>query len=68
MKEFDQLVIVLIIAVSILVVLGPVITIWSLNLLFGLAIPVTFWTWCASFWLSACVYGASASAKAKTGD
>lgn len=30
---------------------GPIFTIWSLNLLFGLQIPVTFKTWCAVLWL-----------------
>ena len=33
------------------VFLGPVFSIWSLNLLFGLGIPLTIWTWLAAAWL-----------------
>jgi hypothetical protein len=39
-----------------LVVLGivmvPVFTIWAMNTLFRLEIPVNFWTWLSSAWLS----------------
>jgi hypothetical protein len=35
-----------------LVVLGPLITIWSLNTLFDTGIPFTLWTWLAVFWLN----------------
>jgi len=36
-----------------LVILGPLVTIWSLNTLFPvLAIPYTFDTWCASIVLA----------------
>jgi len=30
-----------------LIIVGPFITIWSLNTLFGLGIAYTFWTWLA---------------------
>jgi len=30
---------------------GPLITIWSVNTLFGLAIPYTLKTWFATLWL-----------------
>lgn len=33
------------------IVLGPIFTIWSLNLVFGLEIPLTFWTWLSVVWL-----------------
>jgi len=33
------------------IVFGPIITIWALNLLFGLTIPSTFATWFAVLWL-----------------
>lgn len=39
-----------------LIIFGPLITIWAINLLFGLTIPMNIGTWFASFWLS----GASA--------
>jgi hypothetical protein len=30
-----------------LIIVGPFITIWALNTLFGLGIAYTFWTWLA---------------------
>lgn len=35
----------------VMLVLGPILTIWSLNLLFGLSIPVTIKTFFATMWL-----------------
>lgn len=46
-------VIALIIGLIVLIGFGPIFTIWSLNLLFGLAIPITVWTWLSTAWLSA---------------
>jgi hypothetical protein len=41
-----------------LVIFGPIVTIWSLNVLFpALAIPVTFETWCAIVILGAAIRG-----------
>ena len=40
------LLIVLIVAI---IGLGPLLTIWSLNTLFGLKIAYTIWTWLAAF-------------------
>jgi len=37
------------------VVLFPVFTIWSLNMLFGLGIPYNLVTWTASWWLTMCL-------------
>lgn len=46
----------------VMLVLGPILTIWSLNLLFGLSIPVTIKTFFATMWL--CMFfGARASLK-----
>ena len=39
-----------------IVILVPLITIWSLNTLFGLGIEYTIWTWLGSVWISA-VFG-----------
>ena len=39
--------------------LGPIAAIWSVNTLFSMAIPYTFDTWCASLILSAAVSGQS---------
>lgn len=52
--EFVSIIILLAIVVAI--VAGPFITIWSLNVLFQLHIPVTFRTWCATAWLLAVLY------------
>jgi hypothetical protein len=35
----------------VLIAVGPFITIWALNTLFGLGIAYTFWTWLAVVWL-----------------
>lgn len=43
--------------VIILVIIGPILTIWSLNTLFSLTIPFTFETWAAAGVLSAVVSG-----------
>jgi hypothetical protein len=32
-------------------IIGPLVTIWSLNTLFGLGIAYTFWTWLAVIFL-----------------
>jgi len=34
-----------------ILIFGPIFTIWSLNTLFGLQIPVAFETWAAVIWL-----------------
>jgi hypothetical protein len=50
----------LIIAIVIaVIVLAPFATIWSINTLFGLTIPFTFDTWCASLILGGVVSGQS---------
>ena len=41
--------------VLIAVAFGPIFSIWAVNLLFGLTIPVTFYTWLSAFWLAAVV-------------
>lgn len=37
--------------IAVLVVIGPIISIWALNTLFKLNIEFTFWTWLALAWL-----------------
>ena len=46
-------IIAIIIGLIVLIGFGPIFTIWSLNLLFGLTIPLTIWTWLSTAWLSA---------------
>jgi hypothetical protein len=47
-----------VIAVLVLIVVGPMFTIWSLNCLFGLGIPLTITTWASTLWLAGVVGGA----------
>lgn len=55
MKTFG--IIALIILAIILIGIGPVLTIISLNAVFGLTIGVTIWNWLAVLWLSMLVAG-----------
>ena len=55
MKTFG--IIALIILVISLIGIGPVLTIISLNAVFGLTIGVTIWNWLAVLWLSMLVAG-----------
>lgn len=41
--------------------IGPIFTIWALNLVFGLEIPLTFKTWVAVLWLTLVLHGVKAS-------
>jgi hypothetical protein len=54
--------ILLIIAFLVLIIVSPVVTIWSLNTLFGLAIDYTLQTWLATVWLSMVTFGNVATA------
>jgi hypothetical protein len=57
----------LVLLIIVLIIFGPFLLIWSLNTLFGLAIPFTFKTWFASLILGAAVKGgASASSSSKS--
>tara|TARA_R110000824_G_scaffold218435_3_gene405084 strand:+ start:13931 stop:14164 length:234 start_codon:yes stop_codon:yes gene_type:complete len=40
-----------------LLVFGPIVTIWAMNLLFGTTIQITWGTWFAALWISAIVSG-----------
>lgn len=42
-------------------VFGPIFTIWALNLIFGLSIPLNFWTWLSVFWLHVVIKSRSSS-------
>jgi len=58
-------VIAILLGVFALLVFGPIITIWALNTLFALHIPVTFGTWFAALWCGLIVGGAKPSIKLK---
>jgi uncharacterized membrane protein YccC len=46
------------VAIFALLLIGPLLTIWSLNALFPLlAIPYNFFTWVAALWLGAVLSG-----------
>lgn len=61
MKDADSLAVLMAIlgmtVIPALLLMMPFVSIWSLNTLFSLAIPLTFKTWCAAFALSAIVSG-----------
>ena len=54
--------VVILLAALALMILAPLMTISSLNVLFGLGIEFTVWTWASMFWLHAVTFGAVTSA------
>ena len=57
MNPSTKIILILLLAIT-LVIIGPIVTIWSLNILFpSLAIPVTFETWCAMILLGMFIRG-----------
>jgi hypothetical protein len=57
---------VILVALAVLV-LAPLMTISSLNVLFGLGIEFTVWTWASMFWLQAVTFGGVISAVGRLG-
>ncbi len=49
--------------IIVLMGVGPFFTIWSLNTLFGLEIPMNFKTWAAVIWLTTVLHGIKISMK-----
>lgn len=46
------------VAIALLLIIAPLLTIWSLNALFPLlAIPYNFFTWAAALWLGSVLSG-----------
>jgi len=57
MNPSTKIILILLLAIT-LIIIGPIVTIWSLNILFpSLAIPVTFETWCAMIILGMFIRG-----------
>lgn len=56
MSESNKILAIVLVLIALLI-FSPVITIWSLNTLFGLAIPYTLATWFATVWLSMVTFG-----------
>jgi hypothetical protein len=54
---------ILILLLALVVIFAPLLTIWSLNTLFGLSIGYTFFTWAATVWLQMSVFGGAVAAK-----
>lgn len=48
-----------------LIIFAPVFTILALNTVFGLTIPVTFWTWLSVVWLNMATFGGLAASVKK---
>jgi len=55
MKTFT--IVALILLAIFLIGIGPVLTIISLNAVFGLAIGITIWNWLAVLWLTMLLFG-----------
>lgn len=56
-SEKMAVVVVMVLLVLFLLGFGPIFTIWSLNAVFGLEIPITFKTWCGAVWLMTILHG-----------
>jgi len=56
-------VLVLLAMVIVLIIVGPIFTIWSLNTLFQMEIPYNFQTWVAMVWVHTILHGVRASFK-----
>ena len=50
-KELKAIAFGLVLTIFILISIGPIFTIWSLNTLFGLNIQLNFYTWVSMAWL-----------------
>ena len=50
---FVLAVVVLLVAIGV----GPLLTLWSINTLFGLGIVYNFWNWLAVAWLNLATFG-----------
>ena len=58
MNKTQTTVLILVLLLSLVLIgLGPLLTILSINVLFGLNIAYNFSTWCAMFWLQMVTFG-----------
>jgi len=65
-KDFESAIVwysLLILIVAILVIVSPIVTIWSLNTLFHTTIEYSIWTYLAGLWLTGLVVGNSIRSK-----
>lgn len=50
-----------------IVIIGPMLTIWSINTIFLLNIPLNFWSWFAVFWIHGIISGSTSRLVQKIG-
>jgi len=65
-KDFGYAIVgysVLLFVVMVIILLSPIVTIWSLNTLFHTTIEYTMWTYLASLWLTGIVAGGAVTRK-----
>jgi hypothetical protein len=65
-KDFESAIVwysLLILIVAILVIVSPIVTIWSLNTLFHTSIEYSIWTYLAGLWLTGLFAGNSIRSK-----
>lgn len=53
----------IVVLLVILIVLGPILTLMSINTLFGLNIAINFWTWLSVVWLGIVLNGTRVKSK-----
>jgi hypothetical protein len=61
-KDFESAIVwysLLILIVAILVIVSPIVTIWSLNTLFHTSIEYTIWTYLSALWLTGLIAGSN---------
>ena len=65
-EKIVGLVIVALIYVVLMAIIGPFLTIWSLNTLFGFTLAYSFKNWMAIVWLTIVLHGIQVTSKANS--
>ena len=63
MKEALGITCIVVVLLVILIGLGPILTLMSINTLFGLNIAINFWTWLSVVWIGIVLNGTRVKSK-----